>query len=191
MARFEDYGTDPEVRDIMERYIKKFTRVFEGFDLDEIGFIVTKKKKPSNGKPINLRTVSYPNYVFAGKTYIVEVFETIWAEMNTKQKNLAVFHTMCAIPLGGFDPASKVYGKKVKPEIVMYRQEYAAAGGVPDWMENDAARDPMEIKVEDVDMASVNQEIEDDDDPIPAVAAKKQPVTMKDIAELDDEAVGQ
>lgn len=189
MPRFEDYGTDPEVKDIMERYLKKFSAVFPGYDLDEIGFIVTKKKKPTQtSKPITLKKVPYPHYVFSGKTYIVEVLESLWSKMTQKQKNLAVFHTMCAIPIGGFDPASKVYGNKVRPEIVMYRMEYAASGGVPDWMENDAAKDPMEIKEEEI-VIDENQELEDED-PIPVAPSVKKPVTMKDIADIG-EAVGQ
>jgi hypothetical protein len=163
----------------MERYLNKFAMVFDGFDLDAIGFVMTKKKKSTEA--IKLRTVAYPHYVFSNKTYIVEVFEKLWAEMNSKQKNLAVFHTMCAVPDGGFDPACKYYGKKVRPEIVMYRLEYAATGGVPNWMENDEARDPMELKADDV-VVAVTQEIEDDDDPIPVTPSGKQPVTADDIA---------
>ena len=185
MARFEDYGSDPEVRDIMERFLKKFPRVFEGFDLDEIGFVVTKKKKTKDGKPINLRTVPYPQYVFSGKTYIVEVMETVWAEMKPKQKNLSVFHTMCAIPVGGFDPGSSAYGKKVKPEIIMYRLEYCATGGVTNWMEDDSATDPMDVKPEDV--AAKVQQMDGEEDPIPDTT--KTPVTMSDIAGAVEEEV--
>lgn len=178
MSKFEDFRSDPEIRDIMERYVKKFPGVFEGFDLDEVGFIVTQKKKTPSSEALKLRTVAYPLSVFANKTYIVESLECMWVEMNPKQKNLAVFHIMCAIPLGGFDAASSNYGKKVKPEIVMYRLEYSAAGGVANWMEDDSAKDPMTVKPEDV----VIPETDEDDDPIPNMT--KQPVTASDI--LDD-----
>jgi len=180
-ARFEDYRSDPEVRDIMERYVKKFPLVFDGFDVDAIGFIVTQKKEPGDKKPIKLHPCRYPAEVFIGKTYIVEVFDKKWSEMNTKQKNLAVFHTMCAIPVGGFDPGSKDYAKKCKPDIVMYRNEFAASGGVPFWMEDDSARDPMEAPKEEI----VVKTDKDDEDPIPAKPGK-QPVTMKDIADIGE-----
>jgi hypothetical protein len=142
MARFTDYYTDGEVKDIMERFIERFPKMFEGFDVDGIGFIVTKKKK--SAKPIRLLTVSYPMDAFLQKPYIVEVFESVWRPMTPKQKNLAVFHIMCAIPQEGFDESSKYFSKKVKPEITMYMREFAASGGVPNWMENPSAVDPME-----------------------------------------------
>jgi hypothetical protein len=70
--------------------------------------------------------------------------------MTPKQKNLAVFHIMCAIPEDGFTESANHYGKKIKPEISMYMREFAASGGVPNWMENPAAVDPMERTEEDV-----------------------------------------
>lgn len=142
MSRFMDYYSDGEVKDIMEKFIERFPGMFEGFDVKHIGFVATKKKK--SFKPIKLRTVSYPLEVFVCKPYIVETFDAQWVKLDQKKKNLAVFHIMCAIPDGGFDPNSKHYGKKVKPEIEMYLREYAAAGGIPNWLENPAAVDPME-----------------------------------------------
>lgn len=185
MARFEDYGTSPEVKDIVEAFIKKFPRVFEGFSVDDIFFIVTKKKKVRGRHPIKVKSVPYPHYVASGYTYVFETFETKWEKFNKKQKNLAVFHAMCAIPVGGFDAASTKYGKLVKPDFQMYRQEFAASGGVPDWDENDSARDPMKIKTEDVPVPTAPE----DEDPIPAPkdGKKKSPVTAEAIAMTDSD----
>lgn len=186
MSRFEDYGTTPEVRDIVEGFVKKFPRVFEGFMVDDVFFIVTKKKKPSGRFPVKVKAIPYPYYVSSGQAYVFEAFETKWEELTKKQKNLAVFHAMCAVPVGGFDPASKKYGKIVKPDFEIYRYEYAVSGGVADWLEDDKdrARDPMEVKAEEV---PVKVEPEDED-PIPASPSPKKPVTAKDIAGDDEDA---
>ncbi len=175
MARFQDYRTDHEVSDIMEKMLDKFPRMFEGFDVKSLHFIVTCKKK--GRQALKLRPVGYPNEVFVGKPYIVEVLEEAWKKMTSqKTKNLAVFHVMCAIPNGGFDPASKYYGKTVRPQIVMYEMEFAAAGGVPNWMENPLARDPLEVNAEDLvpktpDVESVEEAIPPDDQRFPVSAA--------------------
>ena len=156
MARYVNYYCDGEVKDIMERLIERFPAMFAGFDTDNIAFITTKKKK--SAKAIRLVSVGYPMEAFLNKPYIVEAFEERWKRMNSKQKNLAVFHIMCAIPEGGTNTADKHYGKKTRPEITMYMREFAASGGVPNWMENPAAVDPMENTEEN--MAQVIPSIE-------------------------------
>jgi hypothetical protein len=149
MARFTEYYSDGEVKDIMERVIERFPDMFEGFDVDSISFITTRKKK--SYKAIRLVPISYPMEAIINKPYIVETYESRWKVMTPKQKNLAVFHVMCSIPEGGFNPTSKVYGKKVKPEISMYMREFAASGGVPNWMDNPAAKDPLENTQEEME----------------------------------------
>jgi hypothetical protein len=149
MARFTDFYSDGEVKDIMERLVERFPDMFEGFDTDNIAFLTTKKKR--SAKPMRLISVAYPMEALINKPYIVEIFESRWKPLNPKQKNLAVFHIMCAIPEGGFNATAKHYGKKVKPEISMYMREFAASGGVPNWMENPAAIDPMENTTEAMD----------------------------------------
>jgi len=193
MPRFEDYKSDSEVHDIMEKFVEKFPTVFDGFDVDGMHFIMTQKKK-TQGPALKVRPVGYPMEVFVGKPYIVEIFEESWKGMSPKRKNLAVFHIMCAIPEGGLDPLSKYYAKKVKPDIVMYRLEYAASGGVPNWMENDLASDPMDVEPEDVASVLTSQTIEDDD-PIPDEPTgpgnqSKHPVTAEHVASVgaDEEA---
>ena len=146
MSRFTDYYSDGEVKDIMERIVEKFPNMFTGFDSDAFFFITTKKKK--SAKAIRLIPLAYPMEAAINKPYMVETYEARWKPMNPKQKNLAVFHIMCAIPEGGMDVGSKHYGKKVRPEITMYMREFAASGGVPNWMENPAAVDPMETTEE-------------------------------------------
>jgi hypothetical protein len=148
MAKFTDWESGKEVQDIMEKFLEKFPDIFSGFRTDGIHFIKTKKKKAN--RPINLRTVGYPFDVFVGKPYIVEVFAKWWDTMNQKQRNLAVFHIMCAVPDGGFDDQSKHYAKKLKPEIEMYTLEFAATGGVPNWMDNPSAVDPMNSTADQV-----------------------------------------
>jgi len=184
MPKFEDFRSDPEVRDIMERFVTKFPIVFEGFDVDGIKFISTQKKKASGGA-LKLRTVAYPLEVFVGAPYVVEMFEDAWNQMSAKLKNTAVFHIMCAFPDGAFDPASKYYGKKVKPQIVMYDMEFAVTGGSTHWMEDPKAKDPMDIEP-DVMAANMPAKVEvEDDDPLsapPAPVKSRHPVTAAGIA---------
>jgi hypothetical protein len=146
--RYTDYCSDGWVKEIMERFLEHFPEMFEGFDVESICFITTKKKK--SHKAIKLRSITYPVEAFLGKPYIVETFDMKWNTLDQKKKNLAVFHIMCAIPQGGFDAASKQYAKRIKPEIEMYLREFAASGGVPNWMENPLAKDPMERTKEDI-----------------------------------------
>jgi hypothetical protein len=148
MARYIDYYADGEIKDIMERILDRFPPMFEGFNTDKIAFIVTRKKKAK--QPIRIKSVAYPVEVFVDKPYIVESFDAAWKKLDQKKKNLAVFRTMCAIADGGFDVNSKYYGRIAKPDIVMYMREYAASGGVPNWMENPAAADPMERTADDM-----------------------------------------
>ena len=177
MPKFADWSSDKEVQDIMEKYLDRFPGMFEGFDPSKIGFVITLKKKSK--EPIRLHCVPYPLDVFcSSKVYVVEVFKALWKQMDVKRKNLAVFRTMCSIPDGGFDEASRHYGKKLQPDIRMYMKEFAACGGVPNWMDNPAAADPMERTSEqiakDVPVLSAESEVE------------RVPVTADAVADPDE-----
>ena len=176
MPKFADHRSDKEIQDIMEKFLEKFPKMFEGFDVSKIGFVMTLKKKAK--EPIKLHKVGYPFDVWMSNVYMVESFETLWRRMDAKRKNLAVFKTMCAIPDGAFDEASKTYGKKLQPEIRMFMREYAACGGVPNWMENPLAADPMERSSEEIakDVPVV--------DAIPESAEGKVPVTPQGVASV-------
>jgi len=143
MPKVIDYHVGPEVTDIMEKMLQTFPEVFSGFDVNLISCVHTKNKESAR-KPLMLKAVRYPYDVWLNKVYIVEVAEKTWAEMDQKRKNLAVFHTMCAIPEGAFDPESKDYARIKRPDYELYAEEFAVSGGVPNWMENDDAHDPME-----------------------------------------------
>jgi len=143
MAKVTDYNCSPEVNEIMVKMAEAFPKVFPGFDAQKIGCVHTNGKASSR-KPLAIKSVKYPYDVYLDKVYIVEVAQETWAEMTDKQKRLAVFHTMCAVPEGAFDPQSKNYAGKKRPDYEMYAEEFAAAGGVPNWMENDEAADPLD-----------------------------------------------
>ena len=135
MPKFVDYDVTGEVTDIMERIAEKFPVVFPSFDVNQVGATMTKGKKAR--KPARLIPVRYPFSVWlASKVYIVEVFYDMWTEMNQKQRNIAVFHVMCAIPEGEFDTESKDYGRRRVPDYELYHEEFAVSGGHPDWMDN-------------------------------------------------------
>lgn len=180
MAKFGDWSAAQDVKDIAEKFVEHFPGVFEGFNSDDIFFFLTKKKKSK--MPIKVRALGYPAYVAAGKPYIFEVFEVWWKEMDIRQKNISVFSAMSHIPDGGFDEQSKHYGKLVRPEIQMHMRTFAAVGGVPNWFENPAAKDPL---------YRTEKEISDDVPTVEAIpagttkgAAKRTPVSAKDIAEV-------
>ena len=151
MAKFVDFYSDRSVQDIMEAFLERFPVMFEGFDPSKIGFVTTKKKKgKKSGSALKVHKVGYPHNVWLSKAYIVEASEEIWKKLDQKRKNLSVFRVMCSVPLGGFDEQSKSYGKLLKPDINMFLQEYAASGGVVNWEENPAAKDPMQQTADDV-----------------------------------------
>jgi len=184
MPKFDDYQAPfEEVKHIVETFVEKFPSVFSGFRVNDVGFVLTKRKKPRGRHPIKVRSVSYPYFVFSGLTYIFEVLETKWEDLDRKRRNLAVFHAMCSVPVDGFDVDSKDYGKIVKPDFLLYRAEYAAAGGVADWFEDDRARDPMDAERDDVSVTNA-----DDENPIPS-SGSKSPVTEKEIMETAEEVL--
>jgi hypothetical protein len=151
-----DYSVSPEVTDIMEKVVKTFPSVFPGFDINKIISVHTKNKKSKSNKcPINLKPVRYPYDILIDKTYICEVMDDTWNDMTDKQRNLAVFHTMCAIPEGAFDEASKSYAKKKAPDYHIYAEEFAVTGGVPNWMENPDTRDVFDAKNDNIKRAAV------------------------------------
>ena len=142
MPKVTDYNVSSEVTDIMEKFVNRFQKVFGHFNLAKIGCMHTHKKE-NEKRPLTLKAVGYPYDVYLPKTYLVEVAQKTWAEMEDRQKHLAVFHIMCAIPEGGFDEQSKSYAKKRRPDYEIFAEEFAVTGGIPNWMENDAAKDPL------------------------------------------------
>jgi len=170
MARFEDYTSDTEVRDMMDRLVARFPVVFDEFNTDDVHFITTKNKESK--VPVKIHPCRYPHEVFMGrKPYIVETFEKPWLELTPKQRSLSVLHVMCAVPIGGFDTHSSNYGKKARPDFNMYRWEFKASGGHPEWMEDDAlAQDPMEFE----DMSG------------PLIDEPRNPVSVGDILSVED-----
>jgi hypothetical protein len=178
MAKFGDWSAAQDVKDIVERFVAHFPGAFEGFDAEGIFFILTKKKKSK--VPIKVKAIGYPGYVVAGKPYIVECFDSVWTDMDTRQKNISCWDAMSHIPEGGFDEQSKQYGKLVLPEIKMHMRTFAACGGVPNWFENPAAKDPMQRTEREIyeGVPSVGAI------PESAIALKRKPVLMTDIASV-------
>jgi hypothetical protein len=188
MPKFIDYYSDPEVKDIMQAFCDRFPGMFDTFDVDGFNVVFTKKKKSTF--PVKLHSVGYPSHVFTnGKPYILEVFESFWKDMTQRQKNTSVFHIMCAVPEGGFDEQSKMYAKKLKPEVCMFMLEFAATGGVPNWFENPDAKDPMEREAQEIaddvpsilDPEALPPESSESEDS-PGDGIQRVPVTADDIA---------
>lgn len=147
MPKKTDYEVRNDVVTIMETMIDKFPGVFSGFDTTKIQGVHlpdTFKQK----KPITLKSVRFPYNVRDDMVYYVVVADGTWNEMNQKQRNLAVFHTMCSVPEGAFDPESKNYARVRKPDYELFAEEYAVCGTV-DWMTNEDAIDPLDAEAEE------------------------------------------
>ena len=149
MSKETNYRIGGEAVEIMERILQKFPKVFPEFDMNQIGTIFLCNKKITGKNPVQVKPVGFPAEVWANKVYIFVVYDDEWQTLSQKQKNLAIFKAMCSIPDGGCDPESKTYGKKRKPDYEMYAEEYAVTGGVPDWMNNPAARDVFDVGTDD------------------------------------------
>jgi predicted metallopeptidase len=169
MAKNNDYVVSGEISDAMENMIDAFPALFEGFDVNRVLCVMSRRKKSKD--PVKLINIGYPREILSDKVYIIEVFFETWKTMSQKKKNLALFHAMCGVPPGGFDETNKNYGKKRRPDYAMYLEEFAVSGGVPNWMENDAARDPLKL-------AEEMKEADDDQ------CVLRNPVTIGDIANL-------
>lgn len=143
MPKQKDFFVNSSVVEIMGKLIKAFPSIFQGFDVLKIACVHTKDKRCARN-PISIKAVPYPYSVWMTQTYICEVSDKTWIELTDRQKNLAVFHTMCAIPEGGFDEQSKNYARIRKPDYEIYSEEFAITGGIPNWMENEAAVDPLQ-----------------------------------------------
>jgi hypothetical protein len=190
MPKFIDYFSSPEPAEVMQAFCEKFPAMFDGFKHDGFNVVFTKKKKATF--PVKLHSVGYPNHVFSnGRPYILEVFESWWKDMTQRQKNTAIFHVMCAIPEGGFDEQSKMYAKKLKPEVNCYMLEFAATGGIPNWFDNPEAKDPLERDAQEI--ADDVPAKTDRDEAIPSEAVdaqtpsdgiKRVPVTSSDIIDV-------
>jgi len=135
-----------EVTDVMEKMVKRFgNKIFHGIDLAKVRSVHLLQKRNAR-IPLVLKPVPPIERLFTTHVYTVVVAHKTWVEMSEKKKNLAVFRTMCGFPEGAFDEASKNYGKKRKPDYEMYSEEFAVSGGVPNWMENEEAIDPLQNK---------------------------------------------
>lgn len=179
MAKMVDFYSDREVQDIMEAFLERFPIMFDGFDTAKIGFVTKKDKKgKAKGPALKLTKVGFPYDVWMNKTYIVVASEGAWKKLDLKRKNLSVFKTMCAIPVGGFDEQSKAYGKIRQPDFKMFMQEFAASGGVPNWEENPAAKDPMDQTAEEMEKSLPIIEA------IPSDGIDRKAVTANDITSV-------
>lgn len=162
----EDYSITMEVEEIAEKIQEKFPQVFSNFDVNGIQSVILNDKKSKF--PIKTVANKFPFNISNPKVYFAIVYDEVWKDLTTKQKNLAVFEFMCSVPEEGFNAESSSYGKIKKPDIQTYMEMFAVTGGVPNWMENTQARDPL------------SDEISSDN-------VVRSPVTKEMVEELDEE----
>lgn len=150
MKKFEDFEVDGRINDMMDEIVGLFPNVFEGFDSSLIGSVIIREKKGTAAA--KLRTVGFPWSVWIDKAYILEIFEERWKDLSEKSRYLTLLHHMCSIPKDGFNPEEKEWATKKKPDFTMFREEFIATGGIPDWETNPDARDVFTASEEDSDL---------------------------------------
>lgn len=142
MAKFTAYCADTETKEIMEKLIKKYPVIFGHIVPDKIGFVMNLKNK--SHIPIKVSSVKFPDAIWNDNVYTFVVFQDCWQTLESKQRNLAVAQAMCQIHPDGFAEQSQGYAKIVKPTITTFLEVFSMAGGVPNWLENASATDPLE-----------------------------------------------
>jgi len=126
MAQIYEYEFNEEVTTIINKILKKFGTLFEGFVPEKVNVVFTLNKKKS--VPIRLISVTYPIYAWVKKPYVLEVFKESWDKLTQKQKNMWVFRTILGIAPGGFDEQKKTFGKKRKHDYNLYEEEMLIGG---------------------------------------------------------------
>jgi len=141
-----DWEINQDVSIIIDRLVNK-VKAFSFFEREHVFYVTVRGKKYK--KPIRVISCKYPYYLTTTPyVYIFEVMGDVWSALSQKQKNLSVYHAMCGIPLGGFDPAGKDFARKLSVDYELYADEFDVAG-VPDWLENPDAIDPLDSPVGD------------------------------------------
>lgn len=141
MAKYEAYCEDTEAKEIAKKLISKFPTLYGHINPDKIGFVMDLKKKSHT--PIKVSSVKFPDSIWNDNVYTFIVYQDCWATLETKQRNLGVAQALCSIHQDGFSEQATGYGKLVKPNINTYLEIFAMAGGVPNWLENNQAVDPL------------------------------------------------
>ena len=143
MSKYTAWQPDTEVKDYIIQLADKYPEVFGHVEADKIGIVRDMKKK--NASPVCIKSVVFPESVWIDRlVYIMTVYDDVWGILEKSQKGLAVAQVLCSIPKDGFIESSKGYAKKISPDIKTYMEVFALSGGVPNWMENVSAKDPLE-----------------------------------------------
>jgi len=141
MAKFTAFSAEPDAKEILIKLIDKYPTLYSHIDPEKIGFVRNLKKKSKI--PIKVSNVTYPNSIWNDNIYVFEIFNDCWACLEPKQKNIAVAQAMCALHKDGFQETSNGYAKIIRPDITTYMEIFVLAGGVPNWLENASAIDPL------------------------------------------------
>jgi len=141
MAKFTAYCEDTEVKEIAAKLIEKYPTLYGHITPDKIGFVMDLKSKSHT--PIKVKAVSFPDSIWNDNVYTFRVYQDCWSTLENKQRNLAVAQALCSLHVDGFSETATGYGKIIKPNINTYLEVFAMAGGVPNWLENNQAVDPL------------------------------------------------
>jgi len=136
MPKFNDYSACADVPEMMDKLATMYPGIFDGFQPDKVTCIHVHGKKSKF--PIKVSAVKFPYSIFSdSQVFICEVYAEEWQGLTAKKKALAVFHTMCSISQGAFDPESKNYAKRRKPDYSEFAEVLSASGGKIDWLNDD------------------------------------------------------
>jgi hypothetical protein len=135
MPKFADYVVTTEAKDIMEKIMTAFPNEYQGFDLDAIHTVITKKKK-SKKSVYKLRAAKYPEDTLHDKVYFLEIFDENWKILDDNQKAHLMNRVMMSIPEGAFANSNESYGKLNKHDYETYGKEFKLTGGILNWLED-------------------------------------------------------
>jgi len=132
MAKFMDWTTDVESKNIAEQLQKKY-EMFSAFDLSKVAFMRVKGK---DSKDVAKTTGSgFPFDAFTNFVYFVFVYDTKWALLSNDQRKVAIFQQLMSMYPEGFDTESNYYAKIRKKDVSEYSEVLCAVGGQFHWQE--------------------------------------------------------
>ena len=128
----KEYQMDTVARELAEKLVGAYQTIFEGVDVDNIGFIRIIGKKPSKAKG-KLYKVGWPYEVYMDKYYVMEIDGAGWDIMSEQQQAMLIFHELLHVPDGGCDPQSKNHRKIRKHDVEDFSECLIAADMNLDW----------------------------------------------------------
>ena len=157
-----DCNPDQEIKDLAVQLMDKYPEHFPTFDPDMVIFLKTESKsKPKwDGR---VMACKYQFRIGNPHLYAIEIDSLWWEEFTPEQRQFCMYHQMCHIPSGGFDPESKEYAKVLPHSIQDFPEVLGAAGAAFDWRRPGEQLPDLISANEDVTFEEDEPSLDDDD----------------------------